>query len=151
MNKKDQTSTRVEMIRVSFQHNNIAQTKKVIHEWSIRDLYDILGLVEVSDILGMEEGKLTHNQIELILDVLNDKANAHKDAIWTLINSIKIKAPEHLTEAEEINNGHTVRLVYKMFKEFPLKALNEIKKQDQEWKHFFKVEWPHLKKRYISR
>ena len=147
MNKQDNISTRVEMIRVSFLNNSPEQSKKVIAEWSIRDLYDILGHSEVSDMLGMEEGKLTSEHIGAILEVLNEKAQNHKDAIWSLVCTLN---PEPREGHEEINQAHIVRLIHKLLKDFPMSALKEIRKQDEEWKEFFKSQWPELKKKYIG-
>ena len=146
MTKKDSTQVRIQMLKISLTDNNNEQTKQLLHNWSIRQLYDILGHAELASIINMNDESLTAKQIELVLEVLDDKANVHHDTIYKLCTEI-LALPED--QSQEIN--WRVSLINKMYKELPRICLKEIELQDVIWKDFFKNKWPTTRKKYLGR
>lgn len=141
MKKSDNISTRIQMLRISLQTCTPEQTQLLLTNWSIRDLYDIVSVAEVADIVGMDENKFTPKELEIILLALNEKGNLHYGTICEMIDGL-----QKATDGEDIE--WRVRLIYKMRKEYPQAALKEIDKQAPAWKKFFKEEWPALKKKF---
>ncbi len=149
MNKRDSNGTRMEMLKMSFADNKSNETKNLLNSWSIRDLYDLQAHAEIAEVISMEEGKLKPEQLLLILEVLNDKGNKLKDLIWEHVKELG-EILEY--EDERIDDITTlVRSIFKMRGELPNAALKEIESQCPEWKRYFKLNWPTIRKKYMGR
>ncbi len=149
MDKTSNISTRLQMLKISFECNEIDQTRDLIRNWSIRDLYDLMGHAEIANIISMDEGKLPVEQIELLLEVLNEKGNAQKEAIASLIQRLGEMLEDEEKNADEIKCH--VKLINKLKNELPKIALKEIADQSSDWRRYFKYNWPALRKKYLGK